>query len=223
MSCSGTGLVSNVLAPYQSSLLHASVALLFESAAKRLFVYLTHSGFEFSNTIFCNVLKSTLLDDPIIEHLKVLFESAIADESLPISVPHDIQQKVLDCIHLIDWVTREFDDDIANIPHVLMIRGFLLASNPQLTEDELKNKFLKIYGDCDICGATDTACQCELSDPEVSNPEPSETPEICQLGNLCDTCSKISSASSRFIESVICETPIGEIMYKSIVRIETSQ
>ncbi len=217
MSCTNVNAIA--LTPYQQCLVNASIAILFEYAAKRMIVYLEHTNQPFETPLFAKILKSTLLDDPIIVHLITLFDCGVNDKSLPTSVPPNIQQQILDCVHLIEWAEWAIPETCGykvDKSHIFLIRGLMLASYPQLTCDELKQKFLRIYQICELCGADPTQdCDCPIiNDSPIIDHVSFALP--CSLGQQCEVCQAIETVDERFVQSNIGNHDLGALLIRSI-------
>ena len=227
MTSCGTPFLDTSLNPGQQILIHSGVAIFFEHAAKKLFSYLSHHPTEtFTNALFSRVLKSTILDHPRSPDLQILLESACQDTIVleEIEIDNEIKGKVLECANLVTWIRDTFPFEI-NVLQWTLTRGLLLASNPYMTQQQLQEKFEKIYSNCETCGAPpEDECDCTEVTPLPDTPPPDYHDNVaCPSDNdRCESCKNIESVGSRYHSSVMKLTAIGTILDKSIQKLEHS-
>jgi hypothetical protein len=208
----------------QQFLVDSAIAIFFEHAAQRLFSYLSHhpTG-SFSNETFVRVLKSTVLDDSSNADLQLLFESACEDNIVldEILIDGAVIDKVKDCIQLAQWMKNVFPFEI-DVLQWTLTRGLLLGCNPDIAIEELQDKFLRVYGDCDSCGLGPFEdCECAMPDPIEESPKDYDDGIDCNPNNRCENCTKVDNVNERYNPETMKSTPIGDILNRSIERQET--
>lgn len=205
------------------TLVHSAIAIFFEHVAKRLFGYLRHHPTEsFSNEMFVRVLKSTVLDEPDIAGLQVLVQSACVENIVldEIDIDCDLKDKVINCIELVCWMKTAFAFEI-DIMEWGLTRGLLLGGDPDATNQELQEKFLTVYGDCESCGVGPFE-ECDCPEPAATKESPPNYDDRidCTTENRCDICTKVDDASARYNPEAMKSTLIGDILHRSIERQE---
>ena len=102
------------------------------------------------------------------------------------------------------------------------IRRLLLGGNPDITNEELQQKFLRVYGDCESCGLGPFEdCECAAPDPIEESPPDYDDGIDCNPNNRCENCTKVDNVNERYNPEAMKSTPIGDILNRSIERQET--
>lgn len=216
-SCGPTSVLinSDPLNPPQQLLINSAVAIFFEQAATKLFSYLTHHpSEEFSITRFANVLKSTILDDPITLELHTVFECVCQDIIVleEMNIDDKLKTKILECVQLQKWISTTFSIEL-NITEWSLTRGLLLASNPKTSQEELQQKIARIYSDCETSDDEDYDDSSEDYHDDID----------CVENHRCENCTNIDTASSRYHSDLMKLTPIGNILDSSIHNLEDNK